>query len=174
MGIAPEKFAFAATGGNSGHLRDAFNRYYGIIFHTTSDEWMGDQELKAEFTRHGMYAWETVEGMDVNVMSNDTTLDLDTDESYTLTIQAPRAKIEANSVYGAMHGLESFSQLVERGSLVNGTVITDKPRYAFRAVMIDTARHFYHKQVIFQHLDAMSYAKMNVLHCKYEAIYRRL
>ena len=75
-----------------------------------------------------------------------------------------RASIEANSVYGAMHALESFSQLVDRGSLVNGTVIVDKPRYAFRAVMTDTARHFYHKTVIFQHLDAMAYAKMNVLH----------
>ena len=77
---------------------------------------------------------------------------------------AQRASIEANSVYGAMHALESFSQLVDRGSLVNGTVIVDKPRYAFRAVMIDTARHWYHKTVIFQHLDAMAYAKMNVLH----------
>ena len=167
MGIAPERFTFAATGATSGHLRDAFTRYYGIVFHTTSSEWLGDQDMKAEFQRHGQYAWETVEGLDVDVKQNHTDLSIDTDESYTLTIAAPRAKIEANSVYGAMHGLESFSQLVDRGSLVNGTVITDKPRYAFRAVMIDTARHFYHKQVIFQHLDAMSYAKMNVLHCKY-------
>ena len=73
-----------------------------------------------------------------------------------LTIAAPRATITAESVYGALNGLESFSQLVERGSLVNGTTIKDEPRYKFRAVMIDTARHFYHKEVILQHLDAMA------------------
>jgi hexosaminidase len=43
-------------------------------------------------------------------------------------------------------------------------VVTDKPRYNFRAVMIDTARHWYNVEVILQHLDAMAYAKMNVMH----------
>ena len=107
--------------------------------------------------------------MDVNVKSSNHTLSEDVDESYTLTIAAPRATITAESVYGALYGLESFSQLVERDSLVNGTTIKDEPRYKFRAVMIDTARHFYHKEVILQHLDAMAYAKMNVLHCTLSA-----
>ena len=40
----------------------------------------------------------------------------DTDESYTLTVKAPRATIEAATVFGAMHGLESLSQLVHRGA----------------------------------------------------------
>ncbi len=168
MGVSPQSFDFAATGANSGHLRDAFTRYYGILFTSTKSQWLDSQgtelELRSHAARGGHVSWETVTGMDVNVKLNDTTLSLETDESYTLTIEAPRASIEANSVYGAMHALESFSQLVERGSLVNGTTIVDKPRYAFRAVMIDTARHWYHKTVIFQHLDAMAYAKMNVLH----------
>ena len=30
--------------------------------------------------------------------------------------------------------------------------------------MIDTARHYYPKEVILQHLDAMSYNKFNILH----------
>ena len=144
-------------------LRDAFTRYYGIVFRNTQSEWLQTEELTAEFG--GKKAWQTVLGMDVNVKSSNHTLSEDVDESYTLTIAAPRATITAESVYGALYGLESFSQLVERGSLVNGTTIKDEPRYKFRAVMIDTARHFYHKEVILQHLDAMAYAKMNVLHC---------
>ena len=31
--------------------------------------------------------------------------------------------------YGAVYGLESLSQLVDRGTFVNGTTITDFPRY---------------------------------------------
>jgi hypothetical protein len=30
--------------------------------------------------------------------------------------------------------------------------------------MIDTSRHFYPLEVILQHIDAMAYTKMNVLH----------
>ena len=136
MGVSPQSFDFAATGANSGYLRDAFTRYYGILFTSTKSEWLDTEatqlELRAHAARGGSVAWETVTGIDVNVKLNDTKLSLETDESYTLTIKAPRASIEANSVFGAMHALESFSQLVDRGSLVNGTVIVDKPRDAFR------------------------------------------
>ena len=47
---------------------------------------------------------------------------------------------------------------------MNGTVIEDKPRYQFRATMIDTSRHYYPVEVILQHVDAMAYSKFNVLH----------
>ena len=67
-------------------------------------------------------------------------------------------------MYGALYGLETFSQLVDRGTFVNGTSIVDHPRYQFRATMIDTSRHYYPKEVILQHIDAMSYSKFNVLH----------
>ena len=52
--------------------------------------------------------------------------------------------------------MESLSQLVESGFTVNGTTVTDKPRYAFRAIMIDTSRHFYPLTAIKQNLDAMA------------------
>ena len=100
----------------------------------------------------------------------------------------------ARAVFGAIYALETLSQLVENSVFVNGTKITDKPRYAFRvrvlatfalpcarlllpggpalpaspsrrqATMIDTSRHFYPLEVILQHIDAMAYTKMNVLH----------
>ena len=66
-------------------------------------------------------------------------------------------------MYGALNGLESLSQLVDRGAFINGTRIEDFPRQ-FRATMIDTSRHYYPVEVIPQHLDAMAYSKFNVLH----------
>ena len=44
------------------------------------------------------------------------------------------------------------------------TKIQDKPRFNYRGTMIDTARHFLNVKTILQHLEAMSYNKLNVLH----------
>jgi len=62
-----------------------------------------------------------------------------------------------------------FSQLVYENELtkelfVNITEINDFPRYKFRAMLIDTARHFIPKKVILANIDAMAYNKFNVLH----------
>jgi hexosaminidase len=40
----------------------------------------------------------------------------------------------------------------------------DVPRFAHRGIMIDSARHFLPVETILSVLDAMSYAKLNVLH----------
>ena len=98
------------------------------------------------------------------VLSANESLTLETDQSYNLTVEAPTIRIAAATVFGALNGLESLSQLVDRGTFVNGTTIHDHPRYQFRATMIDTSRHYYPVEVILQHLDAMAYAKFNVLH----------
>jgi hexosaminidase len=42
--------------------------------------------------------------------------------------------------------------------------VSDKPRFEYRGFLLDTARHYYPLTVILQHLDAMAYAKLNVLH----------
>jgi len=93
---------------------------------------------------------------------------LKTDESYMLVVAAPRVQIRAATVYGAIYALESLVQLVvdnaEAGCQLPGTTIVDAPRFAFRATMIDTARHWYALSAIKMHLDAMAAVKMNVLH----------
>lgn len=72
-----------------------------------------------------------------------------------------KVEIRAGRAAGAIYGLETLSQLVENGVFVNGTKITDKPRYAFRATMIDTSRHFYPLEALFQHVDAMAVRRHN-------------
>merc|ERR1711991_374951 len=93
----------------------------------------------------------------------DETLSLETDESYNLTIGSD-IQIASQTVFGEVRALETLSQLVDRGTFVNGTKIVDSPRFQFRATMIDTSRHFYPIPVILQHIDAMAYSKFNVLH----------
>ena len=89
------------------------------------------------------------------------------DESYNLEITPSQAKIAAPTTVGAMRGLETFLQLLEGdkdGFYFPSVSITDKPRFAWRGLMIDSARHFQPVEVLKRNLDAMAAVKMNVLH----------
>ena len=92
------------------------------------------------------------------------------DESYTLTIAAPSATLRSAEVWGAIRGLQTFSQLVAHNYSdschyhASGLTVKDAPRYPHRAVMIDTARRFYPVATILAVLAGMEAAKLNVLH----------
>nr|XP_037275222.1 beta-hexosaminidase subunit alpha-like [Rhipicephalus microplus] len=93
----------------------------------------------------------------------------DMDESYTLQLTADSGSLlTANSVWGLLRGLETFSQIVYPYNAfefaVNETVIYDAPRFKHRGLLIDTSRHFLPLKKIIETLDAMAYNKMNVLH----------
>uniref|UniRef100_UPI00358EAC50 beta-hexosaminidase subunit alpha-like isoform X2 n=1 Tax=Myxine glutinosa TaxID=7769 RepID=UPI00358EAC50 len=89
-------------------------------------------------------------------------------EAYQLVVQQENATLTADNIWGALRGLETFSQLVFEaidGSLViNKTIINDFPRFSHRGLLIDTSRHFLPLYILYQNLDAMSYNKFNVLH----------
>lgn len=147
-----EEFQFLAVGVHSTPmLQNAFDRYRAIIF----------QRRKPDGAAPAL---STITGCDVNVTSDVQVKTLTTDESYELHVRAPRLFVRAATVFGALYALETFSQLVRSDLSIDGTVITDKPRFAYRGTMIDTSRHFYPVTSIKMHIDAMAYAKMNVLH----------
>ena len=80
-----------------------------------------------------------ITGADVEVHLDDSIKTLKTDESYILTVAAPRVKIRAATVYGAIYALESLAQLVDYDAApgqITGTTIVDSPRFAFRATMV--------------------------------------
>lgn len=91
-------------------------------------------------------------------------------EDYSLEIPFEGdARLYAARVWGALRGLETFSQLVHWDNsrmafVVNSTRIFDYPAYTYRGVLLDSARHFLPVKLIKQNLDAMSYNKFNVFH----------
>lgn len=92
---------------------------------------------------------------------------LDEDESYTLEITAQGAHLHAATDVGAMRGLETLLQLVQSdgmGFWVPAVSIQDSPRFRWRGLMIDVARHFEPVGVIERTLDGMAEVKMNVFH----------
>lgn len=89
------------------------------------------------------------------------------DESYNLEINEKQAKLTAPTTVGAMRGLETFLQLLERdkdGFYFPAASIQDKPRFPWRGLLIDSARHFQPMEVLKRNLDAMAAVKLNVLH----------
>ncbi|MDP1857244.1 MAG: family 20 glycosylhydrolase [Gemmatimonadaceae bacterium] len=89
------------------------------------------------------------------------------DEGYELDISAELATLRAETVVGAMRGLETLLQLVSNDSssfFLPGLTITDAPRFPWRGLLVDASRHFMPVDQIKRTLDGMSLVKLNVLH----------
>jgi hexosaminidase len=121
--------------------------------------------------------------LEVHVASSDVALSLGVDESYTLQTKTSKpflitgqptttATLTANTVFGALRGLETFVQLVDANATLAGgpasipaaCLIEDSPRFQYRGLMMDTARHFYPVDTIKHTIGAMMASKLNVLH----------
>ncbi|KAK1160952.1 beta-hexosaminidase subunit alpha-like [Acipenser oxyrinchus oxyrinchus] len=94
--------------------------------------------------------------------------DLNSREDYKLSIADGLGSLSAVSVWGALRGLETFSQLVyqdqEGTYYINKTDVVDFPRFPHRGLLLDTSRHYLPVRSILETLDAMAYNKFNVFH----------
>lgn len=91
----------------------------------------------------------------------------DSDESYELEVTPQGATLTANTRFGALHGMETLLQLLQNdghNTFLPLVVIHDQPRFAWRGVLLDSARHFLPVSTIKRQLDGMAAAKLNVLH----------
>jgi hexosaminidase len=90
-----------------------------------------------------------------------------TDESYHLHVTAAGASLTAVSPLGIQRGIATFRQVIEhtpRGWRAQFCDIRDWPRFKWRGLMIDPARHFLPVAVIKRNIDGMAAVKLNVLH----------
>ncbi len=88
---------------------------------------------------------------------------LDDDESYVLSVSPAGVRIEAPAEWGVLRGLATLTQL-RAGAAVAPLRIVDRPRFPWRGLMLDVARHFLPADVLLGTLDAMAVFKLNVLH----------
>lgn len=94
-------------------------------------------------------------------------LEINEDESYKLEVSPSKIIINAPTDLGVVHALETLIQLttVANENYYFPTVsITDFPRFTWRGLMIDVARHFEPVNVLKRNLDAMASVKLNVFH----------
>lgn len=94
-------------------------------------------------------------------------MEIGLDESYKLTIDANAISLTAVNTIGALRGLQTLIQLCDKdesGYYFPCVAIEDSPRFKWRGLMIDVARHFVSFEEVKRNVDAMAAVKMNVLH----------
>ncbi|XP_040914851.1 beta-hexosaminidase subunit beta isoform X2 [Toxotes jaculatrix] len=144
-------------------LQNAYRRYYEYMFGFAKKQGpsKGRRSGPSELTE--LQVWITSPDSDC-----DSYPGLTSDESYELSVDLPFAVLKAPKVWGALHGLETFSQLVyedEYGAKsINSTTISDFPRFAHRGILLDSSRHFLPIKVILANLETMAMNKFNVFH----------
>ncbi|RDD43559.1 Beta-hexosaminidase subunit beta [Trichoplax sp. H2] len=149
-------------------LNQAFQRYRKLIFLGPLPR--HEPGAAVNPNRDAIKAVGNLTKLFVQIDDVSANLTLNSDESYSLSIHAhpqPVAFLHAKQTWGALRGLESFSQLIDAtydGFFIQETKIVDYPRFKYRGVMLDSARHYLTLDVILQNLDAMSYNKFNVFH----------
>ena len=76
--------------------------------------------------------------------------------------------VTAATPAGLFHGGTTLLQLVAPGKTARAAIpaltVDDAPRFAWRGIMLDSARHFQSPEFIRRFIDAMAMHKLNVLH----------
>jgi hexosaminidase len=94
-------------------------------------------------------------------------------EGYTLEVTASGVEIVGGSPAGVFYGLQTLRQLrppesLRKAGAEPGAVpfvrITDAPRFPWRGVLLDVARHFMPVADVLRFVDLIAFHKLNVLH----------
>jgi hexosaminidase len=88
-------------------------------------------------------------------------------ESYALTVDADIVRITGADAAGLFYGVQTLGQLitpVDDGWHVPAVTITDAPRFEYRGVMLDVARHFHPTETVKAYIDRAASLKFNALH----------
>jgi len=148
-------FSVKCTGACSDAVPEAISRFYDNVFVNGSGS---------------VPSGPTLSTCSLSVAA-DAPLELGVNESYSLSVSSKGCFIQSANQWGALHALESLSQLLfwtpyENTYSVRNTsvVIEDEPRFAWRGLLIDTARHYLEPSAINRTLMAMAANRFNTLH----------
>lgn len=115
-------------------------------------------------------------GFDVD-QSGDILLKLDPsiadEEGYSLSVETDKITITGKSPKGVFYGIQTLRQLLPPG--INSTLkdqnikvpavtIVDAPRYTYRGMHLDVARHFFPVSFVKRYIDLLALHKMNTFH----------
>lgn len=86
------------------------------------------------------------------------------DESYWLVVDDAGIYLDAGTEWGALRGLVTLGQLVGEDATIPHVAIDDRPRFPWRGLLLDPARHFLPEDALLRTLNGMARCKLNVLH----------
>lgn len=162
--------------GASAVLQLAARRYSNLLHR---ERWLPIQTTTSE--QGWSQCSSELRSLEIAVADAGAELQHGVDESYSIQVKGcdstttssatPVAVLSAKTVWGALHGLETFSQLVRRGNaahpklfIPHSVLVNDAPNFPHRGISLDTSRNFYPVDAILRTLQAMAYNKLNVFH----------
>ena len=86
------------------------------------------------------------------------------DEGYELTVRPEGICLGAQTPVGLGHGMATLRQLRGTGDSIPAGDIVDRPRFPYRGVMLDVARHFFPVPDVLRLVDLAALHKLNHLH----------
>jgi hexosaminidase len=87
------------------------------------------------------------------------------DEGYELDLTPTGASLRANTARGLLYAVQTLRQLLGNGAdRVRCVRIIDRPRFAWRGLLVDPARHFLDVPFMKRYIDLLAYHKLNVFH----------
>ncbi|MBS1933452.1 MAG: family 20 glycosylhydrolase, partial [Bacteroidetes bacterium] len=97
------------------------------------------------------------------------------EEGYALSVEPKKISLKAKTAAGIFYGVQTILQLlpeaIEKDSIqknikwqVPCVVIKDEPRFGYRGIMLDVARHYESPEFIKKLIDLLAMQKMNRLH----------
>ena len=85
-------------------------------------------------------------------------------EAYRIKIKRGSVHVYSSSEAGKAYALQTLSQMAESGQPLHQGLIKDAPRFSWRGLMLDEARHFSGEQRVKMLLDEMARLKLNRFH----------
>lgn len=96
-------------------------------------------------------------------------------EGYLLTVSNKEISLKANDAPGIFYGMQTLLQLLPaeveskkplpiKSIQIPAVTIVDQPRFGWRGLMLDVARHWFDKQQVKNFIDNMVKYKYNMLH----------
>ena len=90
-------------------------------------------------------------------------------ESYRLNIDPQGIEIIGSDHAGTFYGIQTLLQILETSKIKNvptvkSVIIKDSPRFKWRGMMLDVARHMFPADFIKRYIDIIAAHKMNVFH----------
>jgi hexosaminidase len=86
------------------------------------------------------------------------------DEGYELTVTPDRVTLVSCTAVGLFRGVQTLRQLRSAAGTIPAGRIIDRPRFAYRGVMLDVARHFFPVSAVKRLIDLAALLKLNHLH----------
>eukprot|EP01133_Synstelium_polycarpum_P012290 gene12290-14407_t len=152
--VDPRKFTIATTS-KSVTLGVAIKRYQSLFFPFGN----------------GASVVAPAKTLQITVASDSESLYLGVDESYSIHASTSSLLINANTIYGAIRALETFSQIVTYTEQTNSYAvqyvpidIEDYPRFQWRGFLVDSGRHYLPVNFLLHIIDSLGYSKFNTLH----------